>query len=79
MPESPGPVHVTIYRMHPALEAQGQNLPSVEPNKYILLDEDAQECRTIGDDELLRFVRRQEHCNLYAGWNRELAAGSKSR
>lgn len=52
MPESPGPVHVTLFRIDPALAAQGVNLPSVEPNKYVLLDDDAQQCRTIGEDEL---------------------------
>lgn len=53
---SPGPVHVTILRVSPELAdqlaAQGVDLPPVEPNKYALLDDDAQQCSIIGDDEL---------------------------
>jgi hypothetical protein len=53
---SPGTVHATVFRVPPELAdqlaAQGVDLPSVEPNKYVLLDDDAQQCSVIGDDEL---------------------------
>src|SRR6267154_1756597 len=49
---SPGPVHVRLFRIDPADIAPGVNLPPVEPNKYVLLDDDAKECSVIGDDEL---------------------------
>jgi hypothetical protein len=56
MSTSPGPVHAIIYRIPPdmadQLAAQGVEVPSVEPNKYVLLDDDAQQCSVIGDDEL---------------------------
>jgi hypothetical protein len=34
------------------LIAEGVNLPVVEPRTYVLLDDDAQECRVIPEDEL---------------------------
>jgi hypothetical protein len=53
---SPGTVHGIIFRVPPELAdqlaAQGIDLPPVEPNKYALLDDDAQQCSIIGDDEL---------------------------
>lgn len=51
--ESPGPVHATLYRIDPDLvEKANLELPSVEPNKYVLLDDDAKQCSIIGDDDL---------------------------
>jgi hypothetical protein len=56
MSTSPGTVHATIYRIPPELAdqlaAQGVEVPSVDPKKYVLLDDDAQQCSVIGDDEL---------------------------
>ena len=34
------------------LIAEGVYLPTVEPHTYVLLDDDAQECRVISEDEL---------------------------
>jgi hypothetical protein len=56
MSTSPGPVHAIILHISPELAdqlaAQGVEVPSVVPNKYVLLDDDAQQCSVIGDDEL---------------------------
>lgn len=54
--ESPGPVHVTLYRIDPDLIDQKVNLPTVEPNKYVLLDDDAKQCSIIGDDDLNAYL-----------------------
>ncbi len=50
-PSKPGPVHVQFLKMDPALIDQRVNLPTVEPNTYILIDNDAQNCGVIQEDE----------------------------
>jgi hypothetical protein len=50
-PNTPGPVHVRFLVIDPALADQRVNLPPVEPNTYILVDNDAQNCRVIQEDE----------------------------
>ena len=50
--QSPGPVHVTLYRIDPSLIDQSVQLPVVQPNTYQLLDDDAKQCSIIGDDDL---------------------------
>ena len=47
----PGPVHARLLRVPADLAEQMGNLPTVDPNKYALLDDDAQTCRIIEDDE----------------------------
>jgi hypothetical protein len=50
---SPGPVHVQLLRIDPALLDQKADLKlsSVDPRTYILIDNDAQNCRVIQEDE----------------------------
>jgi hypothetical protein len=50
--QAPGPVHVTLYPIDAAEFDPGLNPPTVDPNKHILLDDDAKQCSIIGDDEL---------------------------
>jgi hypothetical protein len=50
--QAPEPAHVTLYPIDAAEFDPGLNPPTVDPNKHILLDDDAKQCSIIGDDEL---------------------------
>lgn len=50
--DSPGPVHAILFPIDPSLQPPNVELPTVQPNQYSLVDDDAQVCSIIGDDEL---------------------------
>lgn len=44
--------HMLVLDADSPLIAEGVNLPAVEPHTYVLIDDDAKECRVISEDEL---------------------------